>query len=99
MEWSELIKASKVNDLQNRLGFVVSVAREFAETRGDAERAAKLGASERTLERSLLAREDTLCNTSMTDAERRWLITNRPQTAKRWRILTSLSPKLVRYVH
>ena len=99
MEWNELIKVSKVNDLQNRLGFVVSVARELADERGDAERGAKLGVPERTLERSLLAREDTLCNEAMTNAERRWLTTNRPRTAKHWRILTSLTPKLVRYAN
>lgn len=97
MEWRDLIKASKVNDLQNRLGFVVSLARELAEERRDDKKVAKLQSPERVLENSRLAREDTFCNAKMTNAERRWLETNRPPTAKHWGILTSLSPKLVRY--
>lgn len=99
MDWPELIKAAKVNDLQNRLGFVVSLARELAENRRDKTRAAKLRRQEQTLEPSRLAREDTFCNQSMTNAERRWLATNRPETAKHWRLLTSLSAKLVRYAN
>src|ERR1051325_6079755 len=47
--------------------------------------------------RSLLARGDTLCNAGMTNAERRWLTTNRSSEAMHWRILASLSPELVRY--
>lgn len=99
MEWPELIKAAKVRDLQNRLGFVVSVARELADSRGYTERSKKLGEQERALEHSRLVREDTFCNARMTNAERKWLTTNRPRTAKRWRILTSLSPKFVRYAN
>ncbi len=99
MRWKEVIKASKVNDLQNRLGFVVSLARELAESRGETERAAKLRAAENTLEVSRLAREDTLCNEKMTNVERKWLKNHRPRTAKHWRILTSLSPQLVRYAN
>lgn len=99
MEWAELIRASKANDLQNRLGFVVSVARELAEARADAERSVKLGEQERALEHSRLVNEGTLCNEAMTNAERKWLTKNRPRTAKHWRILTSLSAKLVRYAN
>ena len=99
MEWPQVIRAAKVNDLQNRLGFVVSVARELADARGDTELSEKLGEQEHALDHSRLAREDTFCNARMTNAERKWLTTNRPRTAKRWRILTSLSPKLVRYAN
>ncbi len=97
MEWNSLVKTAKAYDLQNRLGFVTNVARRLAELRGDRETAAKLKSRERDLERSLLAREDTMCNETMTNAERKWLNTNRSEAAKHWRVLTSLTPKLVRY--
>ena len=41
----------------------------------------------------MLAREDTLCNENMTNAERRWLAEYRPDHAKRWNVLTNLLPR------
>ncbi|MGH9946193.1 MAG: helix-turn-helix domain-containing protein [Pyrinomonadaceae bacterium] len=93
MDWPELIKAAKVHDLQNRLGFVTNVARQMAELRNDTATAAKLSSLESELEPSKLVREGTLCNDRMTNAERKWLATNRPKTAKHWRLLTDLSPR------
>lgn len=97
LEWQRLIRAIKVNDLQNRLGFVISVARELAENSGDDERARVLTEREAELERSLLAREDTLCHDSLTEAEKRWLRDNGPAAAKRWRLLTDLSAEHLDY--
>lgn len=98
MRWDDVTRAARMHDLQNRLGFVVSVARGVAESRGsDPQRVRKLKETEAELERSMLAREDSLCNEAMTNAERRWLVDNRPEGAKHWRLLTSLSPRLVRY--
>jgi transcriptional regulator with XRE-family HTH domain len=97
MEWREVVKTAKVYDLQNRLGFVTNVARRVAEFRNEGEKAAKLKQHEAELERSLLAREETLCNETMTNAERRWLAGNRPEEARRWHLLTDLSPENVNY--
>lgn len=97
MNWNDLTRGAKMHDLQNRLGFVVSVARGLAEQRHNKTTATALKRREADLEPSILEREDTLCHDSMTDAERRWLATNRTDDAKRWRILASLSPQLVRY--
>lgn len=97
LKWNEVSRVAKVHDLQNRLGYVVSVARGLAERKHDQVTAASLKRRESELEPSMLAREDTLCNDTMTNAERRWLTTNRPDEAKHWRVLTSLSPQLVRY--
>lgn len=97
MEWKELVKTAKAHDLQNRLGFVTNVARRVAEFRDDRETAAKLVRRESELEHSLLAREETLCNESMTKAERNWLATQRSDEAKRWHLLTDLSPENVNY--
>ena len=93
MDWHWLIRAAKVYDLQNRLGFVVSVARRLAEANGEREKAALLAQHEAELEPSRLAREDTLCHDSLTVAERRWLRKHRSPEARRWRLLTDLSPE------
>ncbi len=61
-----------MHDLQNRLGFLVSVARELADLRGDARTAQTLAEQEHALEGSRLQREDAY-RESMPDAERRWL--------------------------
>jgi len=97
IKWRDVTRVAKMHDLQNRLGFVVSVARGLAEQRNLKTTVTKLKRREADLETSMLAREDTLCNDSMTNAERRWLFTNRSKEAKHWRILASLSPQLVRY--
>lgn len=93
MDWEWLTGAAKINDLQNKLGFVTNVARRLAEKLGDNDKAAVLSQQESTLERSRLLREDTLCHDSLTEAERRWLRENRPEEAKHWRLLTDLSPE------
>jgi hypothetical protein len=46
---------------------------------------------------SLLAREDTLCNETMTNAERKWLAAQRPAAAEDWNLLTDLSPHHLNY--
>ena len=50
------------------------------------------------LERSRLAREDTLSNESMTQAERKWLRQNRPSKARHWNLLTDLDVRHLDYV-
>jgi transcriptional regulator with XRE-family HTH domain len=97
LRWGEVARAARMHDLQNRLGYVVSVARGLAEKRGDEATADMLKHREAELQHSMLAREDTLCNETMSQAERRWLNENRPDEAKHWRVLTSLSPQRVRY--
>ncbi len=93
MNWPELIKAAKVNNLQNRLGMVTTVARQIAETTGDLKTAGKLKTHEAELESSMLVREGTLCNDRMTNAERKWLTEKRPEVARHWRLLTDLLPR------
>lgn len=93
LDWQWLTNAAKVNDLQNRLGFVTGLARSLAELRGEQESAALLARQESALERSRLMREDTLCHESLTEAERRWLRKNRSAAAKHWRLLTDLTPE------
>jgi transcriptional regulator with XRE-family HTH domain len=93
LNWRWLTQEAKAHDLQNRLGYITNVARRLAELRGEREKARLLAAEESTLERSRLAREDTLCHESLTEAEKKWLRKNRPPEARRWRLLTDLSPE------
>lgn len=90
MKWNEVTRLAKMLDLQNRLGFLVNVAGEMAEKRNNRPLANLLRSREAALERSMLAREDTLCNENMTNAERRWLTTERPENAQYWKVLTNL---------
>ena len=97
MEWGSLLKTTKAYDQQNRLGFVANLARQLAELWGDETKAAKLRRVEAKLEPSKLEREDTLCNQRMTNAERNWLLTERPEEAKNWNLVADWRPEHVRY--
>jgi transcriptional regulator with XRE-family HTH domain len=99
MKWNEVTRVAKMNDLQNRLGFLVNIAAKMAEKRNNSSLADLLHARETQLERSMLACEDTLCNANMTNAERRWLDSNRSRDAQHWRVLTSMTPQSVRYAN
>jgi transcriptional regulator with XRE-family HTH domain len=93
-----LVREAKVLDLQNRLGFVVTLACRLAERAGDKVRARTLRDLETVLERSRLALEDTLCRASMPEAERRWLTEHRSVDARRWNVVTDWTPDAVRYI-
>lgn len=98
MDWEWLTRNAKLNDRQNRLGFVVDLAEEFAEKVGDQSRERSLSQNRVVIERSRLAREDTLSNESMTLAERKWLRRNRPSKARHWNLLTDLDVRHLAYV-
>lgn len=93
LDWQWLIRAAKVNDLQNKLGFLTSVGRRLAEKLGQHDTAAQLRDKESLLERSRLVKEETFCHESLSNAEREWLRSNRTKEAKHWHILTDLSPE------
>jgi transcriptional regulator with XRE-family HTH domain len=91
MDWNWLTFNAKLLDRQNRLAFVVTLAAQIAAKKGDAAAEKDLLGVVDTLERSRLAAEDTLCEESMTKAERTWLRTHRSAAAKHWNLLTDLS--------
>lgn len=98
LDWAWLVRHAKVHDAQNRLGFVVAVAKDLAANRQDLESAfTQLSAIEQQLERSRLAREDTLCRESMPAVERRWLQTHRSALARHWNLLTGLTADQLSY--
>lgn len=91
VDWQWLLSTAKQHDLQNRLGFVVSVARELAERRGNSKAATTLHRWEQSLEGSRLQREDAFAGDASTETERRWLRNNRSAEAAHWNLLTSVS--------
>jgi hypothetical protein len=97
LDWEWLIREAKVRDVQNRLGYVVMLARQVAEKRGDIVVASRLHQVEEILDHARLAREDTLCQESLSDAERRWLRQTRPTEASHWNLLTDLKAHLLPY--
>jgi transcriptional regulator with XRE-family HTH domain len=97
MDWDWLVRNVKLCDRQNRLGFAVSLASEVAEARHEKNRAQELCKHLAKIERARLAREDTFCHDSMTNAERTWLRKHRPRTAAHWNLLTDLKGEALAY--
>lgn len=97
LDWDWLIREAKVRDVQNRLGFIVTLARQVAENRGNVDSARSLHQVEEILDRARLVREDTLCQQSLSGAERRWLRQTRPPEARHWNLLTDLRAQLLPY--
>lgn len=90
LSWPWLVDRAKLVDCQNRLGFVVTLARKFAALRGATDVAWRLGQTERIIERSRLAREDAFGLGNLTDKRLTWLRAHRSGDARRWNLLTEL---------
>ncbi|HYP04879.1 MAG TPA: helix-turn-helix transcriptional regulator [Bryobacteraceae bacterium] len=98
LDWTWLVRHAKLHDVQNRLGFLVAVARGLAADRAELDSASsQLALVEQQLERARLAREDTLCRESMPIAERRWLKAHRTALARHWNLLTGLTADQLSY--
>jgi len=52
---------------------------------------------EEVLDHARLAREDTLCQQSPSEAERRWLRKERQASALHWNLLTDLNAEVLPY--
>lgn len=94
-----LVDQAKLNNLQNRLGFVTALARQVVERRQqpDNSHSQSLAQLESTLERSRLAREDTLCKAAMSPREKQWLKANLSNEAQQWGLLTDWKAEFLPY--
>ena len=90
MDWRWVVSQAKMRDLQNRLGFTVSLASELADKAGRAATSNTLLQVEAELRASRLMAENTFCNDNMTQAERRWLRTHRTPQAAEWNLLSDV---------
>lgn len=97
LDWDWLVPRVKALDLQNRLGFVVTLARQLA-ARMNAASASVLREREALLDRSRLVREDVFGRTTTTEAEKRWLRATRPPEAGHWNVLSSLTAEHLSHV-
>ena len=97
-EW--LVQQAKLHDLQNRLGFVVALARKAGQRSAlpDSRRDAALEQLEARLRGSLLAREELLAGAQVSESERRWLKKHRSKEARDWNVLSNWRPEALRYV-
>lgn len=86
-----LISQCRLLHLQNRLGYLVTLAGQAEE---NAPHLSKLLSE---LEHSRLAAEGTLCRDSMPQAERNWVRKNRSTAAEHWALLTMLSREQLPY--
>lgn len=93
MDWDWVVKQAKMHDVQNRLGFVLTLARSLAERMDDMAVTNRLNAVEQSLHASVLLREVTFCHEHMPEAERQWLKFNSTPEAKQWNVLSDLSPE------
>lgn len=95
--WNKVVRAAKIKDLQNRLGFVTALARIIAERCGEDKKAERLKRREIALAPSRLWQEDFLGNDSLTETERKWICRNRLPEAEFWRVLSDLKPEHLSY--
>jgi transcriptional regulator with XRE-family HTH domain len=99
LNWNWLRDHAKLQNAQNRLGYLVHLARQTVHVLSGRENAtAALSRWEEELEEARLAREGTLCRDFMPDAEREWTRKNRPKAAAHWNLLTDLSAEQLWYV-
>jgi transcriptional regulator with XRE-family HTH domain len=98
LDVQRLVSTAKMRDLQNRLGFVVALARQVAERRKDFERRVpQLRRLEEALEPSRLAREETFGQGRASERLRDWLRAERSDAARHWNLLTDLKVEQLPY--
>jgi GrpB-like predicted nucleotidyltransferase (UPF0157 family) len=89
MDINFIVREARARNLQNRLGFVVTLARRAAD-RSD------LDALEQSLADSKLEKQDSFCK-DLNDSERRWLKEHSSVEAREWNLLSDLTPDVIRY--
>lgn len=99
LDWAWLLDRARLQNLQNRLGFLVSVARRKLEQMGETKsrRYSNLQRAEAELERSRLTAEDSLGKADLSAKERAWLRKHRSEPAKHWNVLSDLRPDHLKY--
>ena len=98
LNWEWLRDRAKLNNVQNRLGYLVHLAEQTARAFPERQGAVHvLSRWEKELEEARLAHEGTLCRDSMPEPERVWLRSNRPEAAAHWSLLTGLTAEQLPY--
>ncbi|HKV48709.1 MAG TPA: helix-turn-helix transcriptional regulator [Candidatus Acidoferrales bacterium] len=90
MDFDWLVPQARNKNLQNRLGFCVTLARLAGGN-------ASLQKPEQELLDSKREKEDSFCR-ELNEPERRWLREHRSKEAREWNLLSDLRPDALRYV-
>jgi transcriptional regulator with XRE-family HTH domain len=90
MDFNWLVPQARMRNLQNRLGFTVTLARR-------ANGNNSLQVPEQLLAESKLEKEDSFCR-ELNEVERRWLQEHSSVEARQWNLLSDLRPDTLRYV-
>jgi len=94
-----LVEQARLRALTNRLGFTVTLAKLVAERKGetksDAYRA--LVQLEQELFQSRLVGPDTFGQSHLSQRQREWMETARPESARQWNLLTNWKPEDLQY--
>jgi transcriptional regulator with XRE-family HTH domain len=93
-----LVENARKFNLQNKLGFVVTLARQLAEKQANEVRSRELRQLESELDDSRLAKEDVFYRPLHTESEGEWLRKNRTEDAKHWNLLTDMRLEHLQYV-
>jgi len=93
LNWEWLRDRVKLQNAQNRLGYLVHLSRELAGA------SPQLTRWENELEEARLASEGTLCRDSMQESERKWLRANRSICAAHWNLLTGITTEQLPYAN
>ena len=91
MNWSQVVATAKLNDTQNRLGFLLSLAYTRIKQIGSESKKQSFKELLSILEKSRLIRDDSFWQQALTASEKAWLRKNRPRAARHWRVLSNLS--------
>lgn len=98
LNWEYLRDQVKLRNAQNRLGYVVHLAKAVVAPGPHHDSTIQtLNRWEHDLEEARLAGEGTLCRDSMPQRERAWLKVHRPSAAKHWNLLTGLTAEQLSY--
>ena len=94
-----LVEQARLHRVSNRLGYVVHLAKRLLENRGDGESPVyrALDSLDNELRMSRFDVEDTLCQSTLSQAERDWLRETRPPEARYWHLLTDWRPEHLQY--
>jgi hypothetical protein len=85
-----LVENARRFNLQNKLGFVVTLARRLAEKQSNDVKSEELSRLENALDDSRLAKEDVFYRPLRTESEGDWLRKNRTEEAAHWNLLTDM---------
>jgi transcriptional regulator with XRE-family HTH domain len=96
LDWGWLRDHTKLQNAQNRLGYLIHLALVLEKEKAGEERESRnavqiLSEWQNELEEARLAHEGTLCRDSMPERERDWLRKNRSDAAAHWSLLTGLT--------